>query len=245
MNLAALLLSLFFTAQAHENCAILKEAYAGSVKTCGGWVMELHGKKTIPYFTGFKKSIEERMENPDVFSAFFDAYRSKLPRQDGGRVRLYPLLEETYGKTEKEIKANLVKVKFLNQILWFNKKNGAAEALAQTGKELEALLEKNPHLSPWLSKPETFYYRKIAGTALLSSHSFGIALDIGVESSRYWRWDGVLIPENEALVFPLSIIEIFEKHGFIWGGYWKHYDSMHFEYRPEFLTLKKSKGDDQ
>lgn len=207
--------------------------------------MELPGEKTIRYFTGFKKSIEERMENPDVFSIFFDSYGATLPRQDGGRVRLYPLLEETYGKTEQEIKANLVKVKFLNQILWFNQKNGAAEALKRAGEELEALLEENPHLAPYLLKPETFYYRKIAGTSLLSSHSFGIAIDIGVKHSRYWRWDEILIPENEALVFPLSIIEIFEKHGFIWGGYWKHYDSMHFEYRPEFLTLKKSKGADQ
>jgi hypothetical protein len=28
---------------------------------------------------------------------------------------------------------------------------------------------------------------------------------------------------------------IFEKHGFIWGGKWYHYDTMHFEYRPELL----------
>ena len=29
--------------------------------------------------------------------------------------------------------------------------------------------------------------------------------------------------------------EIFERHGFIWGGKWYHYDTMHFEYRPEFF----------
>ena len=28
---------------------------------------------------------------------------------------------------------------------------------------------------------------------------------------------------------------IFERHGFIWGGKWHHYDTMHFEYRPELL----------
>jgi hypothetical protein len=28
---------------------------------------------------------------------------------------------------------------------------------------------------------------------------------------------------------------VFEKHGFIWGGKWYHYDTMHFEYRPELL----------
>src|SRR5262245_1812136 len=30
----------------------------------------------------------------------------------------------------------------------------------------------------------------------------------------------------------------FEKYGFIWGGHWYHYDTMHFEYRPELLAGK-------
>jgi hypothetical protein len=34
-------------------------------------------------------------------------------------------------------------------------------------------------------------------------------------------------------------VEIFEKHGFIWGGRWYHYDTMHFEYRPEILLMEK------
>lgn len=34
---------------------------------------------------------------------------------------------------------------------------------------------------------------------------------------------------------PMEIVRVFEKHGFIWGGRWYHYDTMHFEYRPEFF----------
>ena len=34
---------------------------------------------------------------------------------------------------------------------------------------------------------------------------------------------------------PKEIVDVFEKYGFIWGGRWYHYDTMHFEYRPEFL----------
>jgi hypothetical protein len=37
---------------------------------------------------------------------------------------------------------------------------------------------------------------------------------------------------------PQEIIDIFERHGFIWGGKWYHYDTMHFEYRPELTGLK-------
>jgi peptidoglycan L-alanyl-D-glutamate endopeptidase CwlK len=32
-----------------------------------------------------------------------------------------------------------------------------------------------------------------------------------------------------------EIVRIFEKHGFVWGGKWYHYDTMHFEYRPEIV----------
>ena len=35
--------------------------------------------------------------------------------------------------------------------------------------------------------------------------------------------------------YPHEIVEIFERHGFIWGGRWYHYDTMHFEFRPEIL----------
>jgi hypothetical protein len=35
--------------------------------------------------------------------------------------------------------------------------------------------------------------------------------------------------------FPYEIVAIFERHGFIWGGKWGHFDTMHFEYRPELL----------
>jgi len=38
----------------------------------------------------------------------------------------------------------------------------------------------------------------------------------------------------------LEIVEIFERHGFIWGGKWYHYDTMHFEYRPEMLPPRKA-----
>ena len=36
----------------------------------------------------------------------------------------------------------------------------------------------------------------------------------------------------------MEIVRIFEKHGFIWGGRWYHYDTMHFEYRPELLGVR-------
>ena len=41
--------------------------------------------------------------------------------------------------------------------------------------------------------------------------------------------------ENIRNNYPQEIVELFEKHGFIWGGKWSHFDLMHFEYRPEMV----------
>jgi hypothetical protein len=67
-------------------------------------------------------------------------------------------------------------------------------------------------------------------------HAYGAAIDINVTYSAYWRWGG----HSDAPVWqnriPFDIVEVFQRHGFIWGGYWYHYDTMHFEYRPELLA---------
>ena len=78
----------------------------------------------------------------------------------------------------------------------------------------------------------TYYYRKVAGTNRLSAHSYGVAIDLDTKYSRYWQWDKSHKFHNE---FPKEIIDIFEKYGFVWGGRWYHYDTMHFEYRPELF----------
>jgi hypothetical protein len=70
-------------------------------------------------------------------------------------------------------------------------------------------------------------------------HSYGMTIDINVKNSNYWQWDCKCKNEEATLShrnqIPLKLVSIFEKYGFIWGGNWKHYDTMHFEYRPELF----------
>jgi hypothetical protein len=78
----------------------------------------------------------------------------------------------------------------------------------------------------------------IAGTNRLSAHGTATAIDIATKHTSYWQWSkhgaGGRYPwKNE---IPFEIVEIFEKHGFIWGSKWYHYDTMHFEYRPELIA---------
>jgi hypothetical protein len=113
--------------------------------------------------------------------------------------------------------------------------NGVAEQLKAVSDELDALPASfNIYLYP---AEGGFNCRSIAGTNRLSAHGHGIAVDIAIKRSDYWRWntpgaDGRYAYKNS---IPFEIVAVFEKHGFIWGGKWSHYDTMHFEYRPELL----------
>ena len=64
-------------------------------------------------------------------------------------------------------------------------------------------------------------------------HTYAAAIDINMKYANYWRWESEPKWQNK---IPVAVIRIFERHGFIWGGYWYHYDTMHFEYRPELLS---------
>ena len=135
-------------------------------------------------------------------------------------------------------RANFVPVNFAGTKVSFNSKNGAAATLAKVGEKLSLALARDPGLRAFLFPlGGTYNRRSIAGTNRLSAHSHGIAIDL--HKGKYWRWGKTLNPmEILALQseYPWEIVAAFEEQGFIWGGKWYHYDSMHFEYRPELLA---------
>ena len=111
-------------------------------------------------------------------------------------------------------------------------------------QELSNRLDTLAEFRKYLIKPAgTFKWRTISGTSRLSAHSFGIAIDINVDHAHYWKWDQKNEDDYVGYVnrIPLELVTIFEEYGFIWGGKWAHYDTMHFEYRPELLPLRRPK----
>ncbi len=160
---------------------------------------------------------------------------------DPGRVRFEPFFKKMYGATEAEVKASLETVywlpSFSNQPLLVTRVNGVSQKLQAISNELDRLVQQpgQSNLLTYLKDPGgTFKWRNIAGTDRLSPHSFGIAIDINSAYSDYWQrsTDGGAAYHNQ---IPMEIVKVFEKYGFIWGGKWYHYDTMHFEYRPELL----------
>jgi len=198
----------------------------------------------ILYDDGRVKSFEEKLNKPDVQDMLAQLYRPGKSREpfrsdyDPGRFRVDAWFEAVYGASASEVKANLAPVSFCGATVWFNGQNGAAQALASVGRELAALLARRPQLRPYVFPlGGAFIWRKIAGTNRLSPHSWGIAIDLNPRQGAYWRNRKAGGPEVEDLRnrYPQEIVELFEKHGFIWGGKWSHFDLMHFEYRPELL----------
>ena len=112
--------------------------------------------------------------------------------------------------------------------------NDVARRLEQVIERLERLPDRlKAFLVP---SAGTYNCRAVADTGLPSMHGSGAAIDINVAKSDYWAWArrrGEIAYRNQ---IPYPIVEIFEEAGFIWGGKWYHFDTMHFEYRPELLV---------
>jgi hypothetical protein len=129
---------------------------------------------------------------------------------------------------------DVVDIEFLGQKLKVNRK--VTPAFERVEQRLEEALKKTPALRPYLTKVGgTFNWRKIANTNRQSAHSYGVSIDLNVARSHYWEWAKPKHPVRWANRIPQAIVEAFEAEGFIWGGRWYHYDTMHFEYRPELL----------
>ncbi|ANE35622.1 putative cysteine peptidase, peptidase M15 family (SH3, Nlp/P60 domains) [Campylobacter iguaniorum] len=193
------------------------------------------------------KNYDKYLNNPSIKDML--AYKYPLleplnsPLSDAGRFRNSEFFNKIYGMDKESVKANLTEIIWLknsvNKKFKFNSKNGAAKALQKVSNELDILVQNEPKFKKYLDNPSgTFNYRIIAKTNRLSAHSWGIAIDINTNLSDYWQWSKDGKYKNQ---IPKEIVEIFEKHGFIWGGRWEHFDTMHFEYRPEFSVYTNSR----
>jgi hypothetical protein len=196
------------------------------------------------------KAFDALLDDPDIKDMFLMKYplgeRGLAPAVDfdPGRVRFAPLFKKMYGDCRAAgFMASAVNVAWLpgkyGKNVKFTGINGAAAALQKISDALDRLPDR--FLAYLRPTQGTYNCRPVAGTNRQSAHGLGIAIDIAGAHSHYWQWskpyaDGRYPYKNE---IPWEIVNIFEQHGFIWGGKWYHYDTMHFEYRPEIIAAAK------
>jgi len=237
----------------------LKESYSAFIDSIANNTIYWKDGSKMPLSSGKYKNVdvtklsdkkyEEYLDNCDPEMMVAKGYPYLQPvtppakNSDPGRARNTGFLKKVYGKNEGEVRKRLKKVVWLrknvNKIFMVNGENGAAAALQKISDELDKLPKE---FLKYLDRPAgTFNWRKVAGTTRLSAHSFGIAIDINVDQSHYWRNARSDASGNYKFKnsIPYEIVEIFERHGWIWGGRWYHYDTMHFEYRPEVVVSNR------
>lgn len=230
------------TSPASAALARLAKHYAGSAAADA---FVLPNGVRIPWDDGKTKSTQQRIDAPDVEDVFALGYPAAGtlltpvtdPERDPGRVRLEPLFAATYGADAHAVEASLVPVKLASHTVRFHAR--AAPALARVASRLELLFEEDPTLRRFFKDlGGTYNHRVIAGTDHLSAHSWGIAVDIDTSLSDYWR-NGPQPPQWKNRIAQ-KVVDAFEAEGFVWGGRWYHFDTMHFEYRPELAGLEAS-----
>lgn len=202
---------------------------------------------TVMIFDDFNssKKYSQMLENASLKNQMLQKYikvadnPNYIPSKDEspGRIRNEEFFKKMYGSTELEVKEKLIEIKWMPKT---TKKTIVVTSINDVDKHLKAVSNEldslPPKLKAFVNNPSGgFYWRTIASTDRLSMHSFGIAIDINVKKSNYWLWDREKNINGYKNTIPLEIVKIFEKHGFIWGGRWHEYDTMHFEYRPELL----------
>jgi hypothetical protein len=192
------------------------------------------------------KSFEQSLTNASIL----DQLRLPYPpgalshppavNDDPGRFRHEPFFLKMYGDCRKgEVDRNLAPIVWLprswGRTVRVTKVNGIAERLQAVAAEIDNLPDAVRRAAYPIAG--VLSCRPVQDTGRLSMHAFAAAIDLNVAHSDYWLWarpaSGAPIPYRNRM--PQQIVDVFERHGFIWGGKWYHYDTMHFEYRPELL----------
>lgn len=225
--------------------ACLARYYTGTPRhDAAGWVLALDGGVAIPLHDGLAlKTPWQRFDAPDLTDVFEQRYPAGPIAPvtevdfDPGRSRVDPLFFATFGATAAAVQKAMRVVTLAGKAVAVHEK--VAAPLRRVAARIDALLRNDPSLGQFFhALGGTFNWRTIAGSDRLSMHSWAIAIDLDVGTSFYWRNE--LGHGSEASLkwknrLPQSIVDAFEAEGFIWGGRWYHYDTMHFEYRPELL----------
>ncbi|MBN2870033.1 MAG: M15 family metallopeptidase [Campylobacterales bacterium] len=222
------------------------EGYPGLVASADESALTLTDSTRFPYKNTLpKNSWDETIDHADLatqLSQRYDAGGSVTPPpylHSPGRLRYQPFFQALYGKNKKEIEKNIVTIEWPtlkgSVKLPVTKIAGVDKKLYAIGQEISKLPKKE---RIWAEGATTYAYRVIKDTDRLSMHSFGIAIDLAPATTQYWKDEASAETAKIGYknTMPLSIVRIFEKHGFVWGGRWYHYDTMHFEYRPELLA---------
>ncbi|MDR0630257.1 MAG: M15 family metallopeptidase [Treponema sp.] len=177
----------------------------------------------------------------------FGSYGSRLyPNPGAVRSPFYETLWQA--RSREEAFSQQQWITFLGRQVQIHR--GITDPLNRAEARIVALAETDPEIQGWIKNLQSitgWNWRNVAGSENRSFHSYGIAVDLLMKAEpgmeTYWQWtaakgiDWRSVPIENRQNPPGAVIRVFEEQGFIWGGRWPRYDTMHFEYHPELLIL--------
>jgi flavodoxin len=176
------------------------------------------------------------------------SYRAYRPVVNPGAVRS-PFFETLWqARTRAEAFAHQQWINFLGRQVRIHEY--IAAPMGRVEARIQELAKSDPEIPGWLNNLASitgWNWRNVAGSENRSFHAYGIAVDLLMKAQAgmetYWQWtaakgiDWRTVPVDKRQNPPVAVIRAFEEQGFIWGGRWSRYDTMHFEYHPELLIL--------
>jgi hypothetical protein len=154
------------------------------------------------------------------------------------------------GEDRRGLEERLVRINFLGRAVTVHRIirdallriDNALTSESRTDAELKRFIDS-------LAPIGAYNWRRVRGGRSLSYHSWGLALDLQRQQREtkavYWQWEKdrnsnwIFIPLEDRWQPPEKVIQAFEYEGFIWGGKWLFFDTMHFEYRPELHEINR------
>ncbi len=224
----------------------LVAAYPDALVGHDGKVLRWRDGTVMPVSVGIAgKTFPELLRHASIADQFRIPYpRGPLEKPpavdaDPGRFRNTAFFTKMYGDCQMgQVTPRLVSLAWLpktwGKSIRITAVNNVDKQLRAVSAEIDALPDKIKRAAYPIAG--TYKCRSVADTGQPSPHGYGIAIDLNTAFSDYWYWrphDGPILYRNR---MPAEIVAIFEKHGFIWGGKWYHFDTMHFEFRPELLA---------
>jgi hypothetical protein len=197
----------------------------------------------------------DRLGDREQFESIFYRYplewMTEVPQLTEEPAYSRDFLDLLFGQTEVENRSNSRSVIFLDHRMFVN--SLLVEPLLAVEREIRATALADQAVARWMEELDitySFIRRDIAGTQTRSYHAYGLAVDLVPLSYEgkhmYWRWSRVhnregwsRIPLSRRWTPPQSVVEAFERHGFVWGGKWSRFDNIHFEYRPEIILYNR------
>ena len=227
--------------------------FISRIEERGNDIVFLMNNGFIHYKNGRMLS-SENLKNARKYTSIFYEYKkgrhTRLPDYIGEKFRpSRDFWYKMFGRTENQIRRFCRTSSFLNHSVCVN--DLCMESLKIVEEKIFEAAEKCPEVRSFLKNLDIIYsfqIKKVDGTRVQSMHGFGLALDLIPKSFNrkevYWKWSRVFnkkwykIPLNKRWSPPQEVIDAFENNGFVWGGKWSRFDTIHFEYRPEILFNK-------